>query len=89
MSKLEPPVLVIPNPLRTEWVPKGLTIEVEYLQEDIVGEIADCHGSDSFLGGRVRIGLGAIGANVSFGGKSVKRGFQPVEHTIADGIPQL
>jgi hypothetical protein len=39
MSKLEPPILVIPNPLRTERVPESAAIEIEYLQKDIVGEV--------------------------------------------------
>ena len=45
MGKLEPSVFVIPNPLRTGLVPEALTIEIEYLQEDFVGEVVDCHGS--------------------------------------------
>ena len=45
VGELEPSVLVIPNPLGTEIVPKTLPIEVEYLQEDVVVEGADCHGS--------------------------------------------
>ena len=44
MGELEPPVLVIPGPLRTEWVAECVPIEVEYLQEDFVGEVVDCHG---------------------------------------------
>ena len=40
--KFEPPVL-IPNPFRTQLVSEGLPIEVEYLQEDIIEEVVDCH----------------------------------------------
>ena len=43
ISKFEPPVLLIPNPLRTQLVSEGLPIEVEYLQEDIIEEVVDCH----------------------------------------------
>ena len=46
MGKLEPPVLVVPNPLRTELISECVPIEVEYLQEDIIGEVVDCHDSD-------------------------------------------
>lgn len=42
ISKFEPPVL-IPNPFRTQLVSEGLPIEVEYLQEDIIEEVVDCH----------------------------------------------
>jgi hypothetical protein len=45
MGKLEPSILVIPNPLRIERVAQCLPIEVEYLQEDFVGDVVDCHGS--------------------------------------------
>ena len=45
MRELEPSVLIVPNPLGTGMVPKALPIEVEYLQEDVVVEVADCHGS--------------------------------------------
>jgi hypothetical protein len=45
VGKLEPSVLVIPNYLRTELVPEALPIEVEDLQEDVVVEAVDCHGS--------------------------------------------
>ena len=45
MGKLEPPVLVIPGPLRTELVAECVPIAVEYLQEDFVGDVVDCHGS--------------------------------------------
>jgi hypothetical protein len=38
MGKLEPPVLVIPSSLRTEFISEALPIEIEHLQEDIVGE---------------------------------------------------
>jgi hypothetical protein len=44
MRKLEPPVLVIPNPLRTGLVPEALPIEIEYFQEDIVVEVVDGSG---------------------------------------------
>jgi hypothetical protein len=37
MGKLEPPILVIPNPLRTELIAECVPIEVEYLYEDFVG----------------------------------------------------
>jgi hypothetical protein len=43
MDKLEPTVLVIPN---FELISEGLPVEIEYLQEDIVGKVMDCHSSD-------------------------------------------
>ena len=43
MSKLEPPILVIPNPQRGNLVIKALAIVIEYLQEDFAGEFVDCH----------------------------------------------
>ena len=46
MGELEPPVLVVPSPLRTELISECVPIEVEYLQEDFIGEVFDCHGSD-------------------------------------------
>ena len=46
MGKLEPAILVIPNPLRTELIAERVPIAVEYLQEDFVGEVVDCHGLD-------------------------------------------
>ena len=61
MGKLEPSILVIPNPLRTERVAECVPIEIEYLQEDFIGDVVDCHGSGTR--GAVRINL-----NVSFGG---------------------
>ena len=64
MRKLEPSVLVIPNPLRTGLVPEALPIEVEYLQEDIVVE-GDCRGSGTW----VRI-AGFTGAKVAFDKKN-------------------
>ena len=39
MGELKPPVLVIPNSLRTERVAKCMSIEIEYLQEDVVGDV--------------------------------------------------
>ena len=81
MGKLEPSVLVIPNPLRTELVSECLPIEIKYLQEDFVGKVVDCHGSG-------RRPATITGANVSFGRKLVGRESQLVEHTVAEGIPQ-
>jgi hypothetical protein len=46
MGKLEPSILVIPNPLRTEFVSEALPIEIKYLQEDFVGE---GYGADGLL----------------------------------------
>ena len=43
MGKLEPPVLVIPYPLGHELIAEGLPVEIEYLQEDIVRDVVDCH----------------------------------------------
>ena len=40
MGKLEPSVLVIPNPLM-----EALPIGVEYIQEDVFSKVDDCHGS--------------------------------------------
>jgi hypothetical protein len=45
MGKLEPSVLFIPNPRRSELIPEALPILIEYLQEDFVGEVVDRHGS--------------------------------------------
>jgi hypothetical protein len=45
MGKLEPSVLVIPNPLAIERVAECPPIEIEYFQEDFVGDVVDCHGS--------------------------------------------
>ena len=58
VGKLEPTVLVIPN---SELVSEGLPVEIEYLQENFIREVMDCHGS----GGRA---VGITGATVSFGG---------------------
>ena len=60
MGEFEPTVLVIPNPLRTELIAKCMPIAVEYLQEDFIGEVVDCHGPGRWA---VRI----TGARVSFG----------------------
>ena len=45
MGKLEPSVLVIPNTLGTELIAECVPISIEYLQEDIAGEVFDCYGS--------------------------------------------
>jgi hypothetical protein len=47
MGKFETSVLVIPNTLITGLVAEALPIEIEYLQEDFFGEVADCYGSGS------------------------------------------
>jgi hypothetical protein len=45
MGKFEPSVLVIPSPLGSET--RSVPVEIEYRQEDIVGEVVDCDGSSS------------------------------------------
>ena len=79
MGELKPPVLVIPNSLRTERVAKCMSIEIEYLQEDVVGDVVDCHGS----------GRGIVRIKTSFGGnmKLVRRESRLVGHTVVEGIP--
>jgi hypothetical protein len=72
MGKLEPSILVIPIPIRTGLVPKGQPIEVEYFQEDFVGEVVDRHSS-----GRRPVTI--AGANASFSGKSLS---QLIERTV-------
>ena len=81
VGKLEPSVLAIPIPLKTGYVPKALPIKIEYLQEDFVDEVVDCHGSG---GWRVWI----AGAKTSFGEKLVRVECQVVEHTVAEEIPR-